>query len=107
MLALIGANYRFLVVELSGFAKNSDGSIFANCNFKKALTENKLNIPCDKPLPGTEETLPHIVVGNTAFPLGRYLMRRSEKVFNYILIRARRVSENAFGILTIRFKIYE
>ncbi|XP_050300615.1 uncharacterized protein LOC126739132 [Anthonomus grandis grandis] len=117
LLALVGADYKFLVVDIGGLGKNSDGNIFSNSNFGKALAENRLNIPHDKPLPGTEDAMPHVIIGDAAFPLGRHLMRpypgnqtlasEEKKVFNYRLSRARRVSENAFGILCRRFRIYE
>lgn len=117
LLALVAADYKFLVVDIGGLGKNSDGNIFANSNLGTALADNKLNIPDNKPLPGSEEAMPHVIVGDAAFPLGRHLLRpypgnqtledEAKKVFNYRLSRARRVSENAFGLLTKRFRIYE
>ena len=54
---------------------------------------------------------------NEAFPLKTYLLRpytgsQSEgdsenNIFNYRLSRARRVAENAFGILSQKFQIYQ
>ncbi|XP_050313024.1 uncharacterized protein LOC126748059 [Anthonomus grandis grandis] len=117
LLALVGADYKFLAVDIGGLGKNSDGNIFSNSNFGKALAENRLNIPHYKPLPGTEDTMPYVIIGDAAFPLGRHLIRpypgnqtldsEEKKVFNYRLSRAQRVSENAFGILCRRFRIYE
>nr|CAI5817979.1 unnamed protein product [Callosobruchus analis] len=56
-----------------------------------------------------------IIVGDAAFPLKSYLLKpypgsqlsTSEKIFNYRLSRARRIVENAFGILVSRFRVFE
>ena len=61
--------------------------------------------------------LPHCIVGDEAFPLCMDLMRpyprsnrvalpQDELVFNYRLSRARRIVENAFGMLAQRFRIF-
>lgn len=117
LLALVDADYKFTILDIGGLGKNADGCIFANSDFGKSLAQNKLNIPSDVSLPGTEETMPHVIVGDAAFQLQRHLMRpypanqttnaEEKKVFNYRLSRARRLSENAFGILARRFRIYE
>lgn len=61
--------------------------------------------------------MPHVFVGDEAFPLKTYLLRpypRSttrrlsdpELQYNYRLSRARRVVENTFGIMYQKFAIY-
>lgn len=73
-------------------------------------------MPPPKRLPGTDIVLPHVVLGDEAFPLLNNLMKpyprsqslvdQSKAIFNYRLSRARRIVENAFGMLTHRFRIY-
>lgn len=75
LLALVGPYYKFLIVDIGGLGKNSNGNIFANSEMGKALRDNKMNIPSDYPLPGTEEPIPHVFVGDAAFSFGKHLMR--------------------------------
>lgn len=117
LLALVDADYRFIMVDVGALGKNSDTNIFKNSNFGKAFNNGQLDLPADDFLPGTNVKMPYVVVGDEAFPLSKHLMRPfpgnqlnnndDKKVFNYRLSRARRVSENAFGILARRFRIYE
>jgi hypothetical protein len=96
--------------------RNSDGGIFADSKLGKYL-ETHLGIPDGKQLPGTSCLAPHVIADDDACPLKTNLMRPypgstskgdSEKsIFNYRLSRARRVVENAFGILSQKFQIYQ
>jgi len=55
-----------------------------------------------------------IIIGDDAFPLINTVLKRyskvnltlKQKIFNYRFSRARRVSENAFGILAQRFRVF-
>ena len=80
----------------------------------------KLDVPGVKRLPNFPQVgpLPHIVVGDEAFPLLHNQMRpypgksegtlsREGALFNYMLSRARMVVENPFGILVQRWRIFK
>jgi len=98
------------------YGRNGDGGIFAHLKLGKYL-ETPLGIPEYKELLGTPCLAPHVIVGDEAFPLKTYLMRpypgsqskedNEKSIFNYRLYRARRVVENAFGILSQKFQIYQ
>lgn len=115
LLALVNAHYNFIAVDMGSFGKNSDGGILVHLKLGKALDQNKLNIPPKEALPGTTNDVPYVIIGDEAFPLKTYLLRpypekqlhcNEKRVYNYRLCRARRVVENAFGLLSQKFRIY-
>lgn len=66
--------------------------------------------PEDAPVNGMEDPIPYSIVADDAFPPNTWLLKPyphrlmtpEERVFNYRLSRARRIVENAFGILAHR-----
>ncbi|XP_023717693.1 protein ALP1-like [Cryptotermes secundus] len=115
--ALVDASYKFIFIDVGAYGTNSDSSIFKRSALGTGLENNTLNIPTEKQLPGSNTTLPHVIVGDEAFPLRTYLMtpfsrdqargNEERKVFNYRLSQVRNVSENSFGILVRKFRIFE
>nr|CAI5817685.1 unnamed protein product [Callosobruchus analis] len=69
LLALISANCKFIVTDVGSYGKNSDGAIFSSSALGQLLRGNKLPTPSDKALPVTDIILPHVIVGDEAFPL--------------------------------------
>ena len=116
MLAVVDANYRFIWYQLGANGRQNDAGIYASSSIANALNSynNTLQIPSPSTVrnEGTEE-IPYMLVGDEAFPLQTTLMKPyphrgltdREVIFNYGLTRARRVSENAFGILVHRFRV--
>ena len=101
----------------------SDGGVYRNSFFYKATQENLLDLPPDKPLPVSNnpyydsqntEPMPYVFLADDAFPLGKHCLKPysqsgltpMKRVFNYRLSTFRRVTENAFGILTNRFRVF-
>lgn len=115
LMALVDANYKFIMVDVGGYGKASDGGVFGRSAMGAKFEAQELDIPEPRPLQQHGEPLPFVVVGDEAFPLKRYLLRpypkntstlpRSHAIYNYRLSRARRVVENAFGILVQRFRV--
>lgn len=90
--------------------------IFNKCTMGRAIKNGFFNIPLPQCIPKTDLLAPFVIVGDQAFPLLVNLMRpfpenqsignNEKEEFNYRLSRARRVSENAFGISTSLFTIF-
>ncbi|XP_072164397.1 uncharacterized protein [Diadema setosum] len=115
LLGLVGPDYKFLYVDVGTNGRMSDGGVFAQSSLCRALNANLLNIPDAATLPGNDAVqVPYCFVADEAFPLRENIMKpyarrnmtEEERIFNYRLSRARRVVENAFGILANRFRVF-
>lgn len=83
---------------------------------KQAFKDNLLSVPEAYPICNTNYVLPFSLISDEGVPLKSYLLRpyarrsvhaNEQRVFNYRLSRARRVIENAFGILVSRWQILQ
>uniref|UniRef100_A0A1B0DMT5 DDE Tnp4 domain-containing protein n=1 Tax=Phlebotomus papatasi TaxID=29031 RepID=A0A1B0DMT5_PHLPP len=75
LLAVVDANYNFLLVEIGAPGSYSDGGIFQNSDFGRDILNQTINIPADQPLPGQTRNFPHYFVADAAFPLRRNVMK--------------------------------
>jgi hypothetical protein len=114
LLAFVGPQCQFLYIDVCCQGSASDSGIFRRSTLWEAMEANTLNIPPPRPLPESEDpsfevpdaAIDYFFVCDDAFPLGKHLMKpypsrnlsEERRIFNYRLSRARRISENAFGI---------
>lgn len=107
LFACVDANYCFRYFDVGTNGRANDAAVFAKSSLNSALEDvkNKLHFPKDG-----------VFVADDAFPLRNYILKpygrsthlcRKQKIFNYRLSRARRIVENAFGILVSRFRVFE
>lgn len=105
------ANYLFTLVDIGAFGRQSDGGIFKQSEMGQRFVQGKMNVPAADEIYEESTKYPYVIVGDEAFPLSSYLMRpysgkcelTEKKIYNYRLSRARRVIENAFGILAAQW----
>lgn len=115
MMAVVNCNYEFIMVDVGINGRISDGGVLAHTAFGKALSDKSLQIPKPASLPNSERIVPFVFVGDDAFALTENFMKPysqtgltvSKRIFNYRLSRARRVVENAFGILVSKFGVFQ
>jgi len=123
LLALVDANYCITYFDVGTNGRAGNASVFRESTLYRGLEKNELGVPGPRPLPSCNDPIPFFIVGDDAFPLKPYLLkpyptkrmgdmasmeqeRRTERIFNYRLSRARRISENVFGILAARFGVF-
>ncbi|KAK3758695.1 hypothetical protein RRG08_056735 [Elysia crispata] len=95
--AVTDASGKFVIVDVGSCGGNSDGGVFSHSAFGKRLLENKLHLPNETVIPGTNITTPYVFVADDAFPLRNNIMKpfphrqltREKEIFNYRLSRAR------------------
>lgn len=116
LMAIVDPEYKFICIDVGAYGKNSDGGIFEQSIMGRRFENNTLNIRPDRPFAGEDNEVPCVLIGDEAFTLSTYLMRpfpyrqarnnHNKEKFNYHLCRARRVVENAFGILSHKWRLF-
>ena len=115
LMALVDSQYRFIYIDVGANGRNNDASVFNSCSLSTLLRMESDKLLQAKPLPGRQKVIPKCVVADEIFGLKPYLMKpfpgrqlnNERRIFNYRLSRARRVVENAFGIMASRFGIFQ
>ncbi|CAJ0938930.1 unnamed protein product [Ranitomeya imitator] len=111
LMALVNANYEFVDVDVGMNGRVSDGGVFEHTSFGESLRNNELLLPLNE---DTKANLNFVFIADEAFPLHPHLLKPfaqrtltpERRIFNYRLSRARRVVENAFGIMANRFRVF-
>lgn len=118
LFAVVDGNYNFIYVNVGCQGRISDGGVFNNTTFRRLIENENINLPADELLPNTNLKCSYVFVADDAFPLSRTIMKpyagvhnkgSGERVFNYLYYltsRARRISENVFGIICSVFRIF-
>ena len=115
LMAICDANYCFTVIDVGDYGSNKDSGVLAQSKMGCHFDDGKMNLPNPSTLIGCQyDPLPYFLVGDEIFPLKTWLMRpypgkgiqEEESIYNYRHSRARRVIENAFGILVARWRIF-
>ncbi|XP_035673121.1 protein ALP1-like [Branchiostoma floridae] len=117
LMALVDADYRFIWADIGGLGSASDAQVFSQVfnasELKECIEDGTIGFPDPEPLPNDTQDVPFFIIGDDAFSLRTTMMKpysgrglaREERIFNYRVSRARRVAENAFGILARRFRV--
>ena len=126
LLALVDADYKFIHVDIGCQGRISDVGVFKNCDLYKLIANGEGNFPKGRQPPDMPtlndsfllrsdwtSDVPYVIIADDAFPLSTFCMKPyaqsnlsdSKRIFGYRLSRGRRTTENAFGILSNRFRV--
>ena len=111
LMAVAAADYKYLFVDIGANGSCADSGVFKETNLYKAVMDEYAGLPDPEPLPNDDCPVNYSFIGDDAFGLRPWLMKphpsrgltKQKRIFNYRLSRARRVVENAFGILAQRY----
>lgn len=115
LIAVVDADYCFISVDIGSYGSVSDSNVFQHSNFGRKLEMGQLHIPENRQLPNNNGScMQFVFVGDEAFALSKHVLRPygqknlsvAKRIFNYILTRARRMVECAFGILASKWRIF-
>ncbi|XP_064102690.1 uncharacterized protein LOC135212852 [Macrobrachium nipponense] len=108
LMALSDAKYKPLFVDV-GAGGAGDGGTWHKCNLARDIANNRAGLPKDRNLPNNDEPIPfHIVADDTWLmkPYSQQSQDPTEQIYSYRLSRTRRVVENAFGLLQMRWRVF-
>lgn len=71
--AVADANYKFTIVEVGAFGKQSDGGTLKASELYKNLNTGEMDIPEPEYFLGTNVKAPYLFIGEEAYPLLKYL----------------------------------
>ena len=67
--AVCDANYRFTVIEVGGYGRQSDGVTFQSLHLFKFISKKQLNVPTKQCLLHTQIHMPFVFIKDEAYPL--------------------------------------
>ena len=113
-LVVARSNYEVTLADVGMNGRILDGSVLKRSKLGQMLEEDSLNLPAPEPLPGRSVPIHYVFIGDDAFALKPNLMkpfpRKNLDLFTRIcncgFSRARRISQNVFGIVTNRLRVH-
>ena len=114
LMGICDANYCFSFVDIGSYGGDNDATILARSIIGRSFNDvpTILGIPSATNYNG--KNLPYVLLGDDIFPLKPWLLKpypgrhldESRRVFNYRLSRVRCTIENAFGVLSARWRVF-
>lgn len=113
-MAIDGPSYECLWADVGCNGRNNDGGVWNKSTLQKGIEDGTIKLPERAALLGNDDLMPYVFLGDDAFALKTYMMKPypqsnltiDKRIYYYRHSRARRISENLFGILANRWRVY-
>ena len=114
LMAVAGPDHEYMYADVGNNGRVSDGGVWNKCSLSQAIDDGTISLPPPKCLPFGRTEVPHVFVCNDAFALKPHMMKPypqqclsdDKRIYNYRHSRARRLSENLFGIVANRWPVF-
>ena len=115
LLAIAGPNYECNYTDVGSNGRMNDSGVWNRLDLRRKIEDDNLSIPYPTPLPYGCTRIPYVFVGDDAFALKSYMMKpypqkglaTEKRIYNYRHSRARRISQNLFGILANKWRVFQ
>ena len=112
-MAIAGPEYACLYADLDSNGRVKDSGIWNKTSLLQVIQNGSFKLPKDEKL-SNGEIAPYVFLGDDAFAFKKFMMKPFpqqglagvKRIYNYRHSRARRISENLFGILANRWRIF-
>ena len=113
LMAIAGPEYECLYADVGSNGRVNDSGVWNKSSLLEGIQDGSVKLPSNDALPNGDVT-PYVFLGDDAFALKSFMMKpypqqnltTEKRVYNYRYSRARRISENLFGILANRWRIF-
>lgn len=74
LLAIVDGNLRFVAIDVGAYGREGDAGIFERSNMGQAIAAGTFNMPPPSEIPGSNLTVPNVLLGDSAFALTENMM---------------------------------
>ena len=114
LMAVAGPDYECIYADIGTNGRVSDGGVWNKCSLSNKIDTGELSLPVPSHLPLSEKVFPCVLLEDDAFALKPHMMKpypqtgitQDKRIYNYRHSRARRISENLFGIVANRWRVF-
>ena len=114
LMGICDAKYCFTFVDIGSLGGENDATILTNSTIGRSFDQVPTILGIPQPTKHIGKSLPYVLLGDDIFPLKPWLLKpypgrklhETQQVFNYRLSRARRTIENAFGVLSAKWRVF-
>lgn len=114
LMAIAGPDYQCLWADVGSNGRTNDGGVWNKSQLQSSIEDGVVELPKNKSISDAYPNMPFVFLGDDAFALKTYMMKPypqnnltvDRRIYNYRHSRARRISENLFGILANKWRIY-